>query len=160
MDETQLTAMEKMFMKLFFITTLALIAMALAGCGEGAHSAKGFRLPDGDVAKGKIAFRELLCHTCHIVSGEAGIPAPAQTIKAPVTLGGQVVKVKTYGELVTAIIHPSHNLSPQLEKEWMSDAKLSPMGSFNHLMTVEQLIDLVAFLQPHYRLIEREFYHQ
>jgi hypothetical protein len=99
---------------------------------------------------------DLQCHTCHIVPGQLGIPAPGQTIKAPVTLGGEAAKVQTYGELVTSIIHPSHNLSEQLQKEWMADAKLSPMGSFNHVMTVQQMIDLVAFLQPHYRQIQNQ----
>ena len=80
--------------------------------------------------------------------------APSTTVKAPVVLGGEVMKVKTYGELVTAIIHPSHKLSPLLEKEWMEQAKLSPMGSFNRVMTVEQMIDLVAYLQPKYKELE------
>jgi hypothetical protein len=71
-----------------------------------------------------------------------------------VVLGGEVAKVKTYEELVTAMIHPSHNLSAQLQKEWMRGGQLSPMGNFNHVMTVSQLIDMAAFLQSHYKLIE------
>ena len=146
-------------MKLFLTMLLAVAAVALAGCGTGAKSAKGFRLPDGDAAKGQKAFVELQCHTCHTVAGETELPSPSETVKAPVLLGGEVAKVKTYGELVTSIIHPSHQLSPQLQKEWMEQAKLSPMGSFNHLMTVEQMIDLVAYLQPKYKQIEAEFHY-
>ena len=137
-------------MKPLVVLSATGIAMILAGCDAGAKSSKGFRLPDGDPAKGKAAFVALQCHTCHTVAGETELPAPSGSVKAPVLIGGEVVKVKTYGELVTAIIHPSHNLSPSLQKEWMEQGKLSPMGSFNHLMTVEQMIDLVAYLQPKY----------
>ena len=143
-------------MKLF-LTFLAAAGILLTGCGAGTKSAKGFRLPEGDPAKGRTAFVELKCHTCHTVAGETDLPAPSESVKAPVLLGGEVAKVKTYGELVTSIIHPSHNLSPRLQEEWMEQAQLSPMGSFNHLMTVEQMIDLVEFLQPKYQLIQREF---
>ena len=136
-------------MKTTFILCIFVLSLVVTGCAK-AQSPQGFRLPSGDPAAGKKAFTELQCHTCHTVAGEPGLPPPSQTIQAPVILGGASTKAKRYEELVTAIIHPSHNLSEQLQKEWMEDAKLSPMGSFNHLMTVQQMIDLVAFLQPHY----------
>jgi hypothetical protein len=143
-------------MKLLLTVTAGVAVVAFAGCGIGERSARGFKLPDGNAANGKTAFTELKCYTCHIVPGATGIPAPGETIKAPVILGGEMAKVKTYSELVTSIIHPSHNLSPQLSKEWMGQAKLSPMGSFNRVMTVEQMIDLVAFLQPLYGHIQEQ----
>ena len=144
-------------MKLFLTAFLALAAILLTACGAGEKSAKGFRLPEGDPAKGRTTFVELKCHTCHTVARETNLPAPSESVKAPVLLGGEVAKVKTYGELVTSIIHPSHNLSPKLQEEWMEQSKLSPMGSFNHLMTVEQMIDLVAYLQPKYEELELNY---
>src|SRR5688572_4795612 len=118
-------------MKPLLVSGLAGLSLVLASCGP--KSARGFRLPDGDQEKGRSAFVALQCHTCHTVLGDTNMPAPSATVKAPIVLGGDVQRVKTYGELVTAIIHPSHNLSPQLQKEWMGEAKLSPMGSFNHV---------------------------
>lgn len=61
--------------------------------------------------------------------------------------------MKTYAELVTSIINPSHVLSEQYQKE-IEAAQLLPMPKFNHVMTVEQMINLVAFLQPRYQLVE------
>lgn len=113
-------------------------------------SAIGFRLPDGNAAKGKTAFVELKCYTCHKVDG-VELPGPVVVKHPPVMIGGEVAHIKTYGELVTSIIHPSHRLSAETKKEWEVDGKLSPMPDFNRVMTVEQMIDLVAFLQSHYR---------
>lgn len=124
-----------------------LILVAMSGCGNNPKSSRGFLLPDGDAAQGKQAFVALKCNTCHKVEGEQLPPPTAFNL----TLGGETTQVKTYGELVTSIINPSHVLSEKYQKE-LADAKESPMPKFNHEMTVEQMIDLVAFLQPHYKV--------
>lgn len=144
-------------MKLLMLLTAIVLPFILAGCSAGSKSSAGFHLPDGNSVRGKAAFVELKCHTCHVVPG-VELPAPSGSVASPVVLGGDVAKVKTYGELVTAIIHPSYDLSKKLNKEWMEGGKLSPMGSFNDIMTVQQMIDLVAFLQPQYKLVAYEFY--
>ena len=69
-----------------------------------------------------------------------------------VLLGGEVRKVKTYGQLVTAIIDPSHTLARGYAKEKIADGEKSKMANFNDQMTVQQLIDLVGFLQAQYRI--------
>ena len=133
-----------------------MIATGLAGCDMGPKSSRGFRLPDGDIAQGKTAFLDLKCHTCHDVRG-AELPAadsPAQTI---FTLGGEVTRIRTYGELVTSVINPSHGLAPGFKEEQLQGNKLSPMPQFNEIMTVQQMIDLVAFLQSHYTQLEPEY---
>lgn len=124
----------------------------LAGCENNPRSSRGFRLPDGDAAKGREAFVALQCHKCHKVVGEELTPP----VSFNLTLGGETVRVRTYGQLVTSIINPSHVRSEQYLKQ-LTEAKESPMPKFNHLMTVEQMIDLVAFLQPHYQLVEPVF---
>ena len=124
----------------------------LAGCEHNPKSSRGFRLPDGDAAKGKEAFLALQCHKCHKVEGEE-LPAP---VSFNLTLGGETVRVRTYGQLVTSIINPSHVISEQYRKE-LAEANVSPMPRYNHVMTVEQMIDLVAFLQAHYHLAEPVF---
>lgn len=131
-----------------WLTGLLLLALT-TGCNTGPQSSRGFRLPDGDMARGKQAFLDLKCHTCHKVEGE-DLPAPTAF---HLTLGGTTTRVKTYGELVTSIINPSHVIAPQYQAQ-LTAANLSPMPEFNHLMTVAQMIDLVAFLQPHYKLPE------
>lgn len=128
--------------------TLAL----LAGCEPSPNSSRGFRLPDGEAEKGKQAFLELKCNKCHKVDG-VELPAPGSF---NLTLGGETQRVRTYGELVTSIINPSHVISQQYQIQ-LTNAKESPMPRFNHEMTVEQMIDLVAFLQPRYKLIEPSY---
>jgi mono/diheme cytochrome c family protein len=133
----------------------AVLATALAGCDTGPKSGGGFRLPDGDIEKGKAAFLALKCHTCHRVNG-VDLPPPVSTAPTNVVLGGEVSYIRTYGELVTSVIHPSHGLAPGFKKEQLKD-RLSPMPEFNDLMTVRQMIDLVAFLQSRYTKLEREY---
>jgi sulfur-oxidizing protein SoxX len=137
----------------FTFFAVAVLAAALAGCDTGPKSGRGFRLPDGDVEKGKTAFLALKCHTCHRVSG-VDLPAPVSTAPTNIVLGGEVSYIRTYGELVTSVINPSHGLAPGFKKEQLKDAKLSPMPEFNDAMRVRQMIDLVAFLQSRYKKLE------
>ncbi|MBT8087695.1 MAG: hypothetical protein KJO46_06640, partial [Gammaproteobacteria bacterium] len=89
---------------LFFCTTLS-------ACDPGAvMSARGFRLPDGDAQAGREAFLYMQCHQCHTLTGET-LPAIPGENPPYVELGGQVTQVKTYGQLVTSIINPSHKLA-------------------------------------------------
>ena len=126
------------------VATLVLLA---SGC-EPQKSARGFRLPDGNIEKGKEAFLSLQCNSCHSVAG-MNFPEPTM-FRVP--LGGETARVRSYGELVTAIINPSHVISARYREE-LRQAKESPMTNFNNTMTVAQMIDLVAFLQSRYKLI-------
>ena len=125
----------------------AAVVLLSVGC-DLERSPRGFRLPDGNVDKGKEAFVSLQCNTCHSVSGET-FPAP---VSFNIPLGGETPRIRTYGELVTSIINPSHIISAQYREE-LREAKQSPMTNFNDKMTVAQMIDLVAFLQSRYKLI-------
>jgi hypothetical protein len=127
------------------------ILLAVAGCDAGPRSARGFRLPDGDVEKGKGTFVTLQCNTCHKVAG-VELPAPDTKADVEVTLGGEVRRVRTYGELVTSVINPSHTLARGYPKEKISKDGESRMTNFNDVMTVSQLVDLVAFLQSAYQI--------
>ena len=78
------------------------------------------------------------------------------------SIGGEVRRVKNYGELVTSIINPDHAVSQkyltQLSSEERADAKDdSPMPSFNTEMTVAQMIDIVSFLQSRYEEFVPEY---
>jgi L-cysteine S-thiosulfotransferase len=135
---------------------LVLLTMFASACNDPKSSA-GFRLPDGDVERGKAAFLELKCHTCHTVDG-TDIPTPSKDYAyvRVVVLGGEVRQVKTYGELVTSIINPSHSLAPGYPKELITKGNQSAMANFNDTMTIRQLIDLVAFLQSRYKFVPPE----
>jgi len=138
-----------------FMTKWGLVLwMLLTAACNGPKSGAGLRLPDGDVQRGKAAFLELKCNTCHTVAGTE-IPSPSKDYAyvRVVVLGGEVRQVKTYGALVTSIINPSHSLAPGYPKELITKDNQSAMTNFNDTMTVRQLIDLVAFLQSRYELV-------
>ena len=64
-----------------------------------------------------------------------------------------VTKVKTYGELITAIINPSHKLADGYPEELVSEDGESRMYVYNDYMTIKELTDIVMFLQPHYDVV-------
>ena len=141
-----------------FITRWGVVLlMLLTGACGGPKSGAGLRLPDGDVERGKAAFLELKCNTCHTVAGtEMPTPSKDYAYVRVVVLGGEVRQVKTYGALVTSIINPSHSLAPGYPKELITKGNESAMANFNDTMTVRQLIDLVAFLQSRYEFVPPE----
>jgi hypothetical protein len=51
---------------------------------------------------------------------------------------------------VTAIINPSHKLAKGYPFAEVSNGGKSKMPVYNGFMTVQELIDIVMFLQPHY----------
>ena len=54
-------------------------------------------------------------------------------------------------QLVTAIINPSHKLAQGYPVEAVTnDGESSKMPLYNGYMTVQELIDIVAYLQPFY----------
>ena len=121
----------------------------LLACSPGPESSYGFHLPSGDADAGRATFVELGCVSCHTVEG-VDLAPPGGGRALDVRLGGKVLRVRTYGELVTAVIHPSRDLSQRYAPEEVSREGESLMPSFNDQLTVGQLVDLVAFLQPQY----------
>jgi L-cysteine S-thiosulfotransferase len=121
----------------------------LAGCGGD------FALPEGDIQRGREAFVALECHTCHSV---ADIDQVETDLSPPIhkKLGGEVSRVKRYEDLVTSIINPSHRLSARFPEDMIAEIAdeegRSRMPSYNDVMTVQQLVDLVTFLQSEYRV--------
>lgn len=133
------------------VWTLFALTGLLAGCYSDPMSQRGFSLPEGDAATGRDVFAYMQCHQCHTVSNESFPALPGA--EPYVELGGDVTDVKSYGELVTSIINPSHDLAHGYAEEVVSEDGESNMYNYNQYMTVQELIDLVAFLQPHYKVI-------
>jgi len=141
-------------MKTRLVVALMLVSLAtLSACDRDAMmSSKGFRLPDGDVEAGREAFLYMQCHQCHTIEGVELPVIPGQD-RPYVELGGKVTYVKTYGQLVTAIINPSHELARGYAEEVVAENGESKMYIYNDHMTVQELIDIVMYLQPHYDVV-------
>ena len=117
----------------------------------------GFPVEEGDIEAGRQAFIDHQCHRCHSVAGVT-LP-PLAGAGAPILeLGGETATAKSYAELMTSIINPNHVISERYREQLRLQAIVplnSPMPTPNlDTMTVRQLIDLVAFLDSRYQLIE------
>jgi mono/diheme cytochrome c family protein len=129
---------------------VAALALAAAACESGRHSATGFRLPNsGDVERGKIAFVALECNSCHEVSG-VDLARPTVEPPVPVKLGGETARQTTDGYLVASIINPSHVVTGYPRNLVAVANGQSRMPDFGERITVQQLTDIVTFLQSRY----------
>jgi hypothetical protein len=126
---------------------LGIIALLLVGC-DNLQSARTLRLPKGSAENGKAAFIALKCTECHTVAG-VELPAPTVAKDLVVELGGNVPRLRTVGDLLTAIIHPTQAVSAKMKRPAVG-SPVSAMPTVNDVMTVSQLIDVVRFLQPRY----------
>jgi len=142
------------------LTALLILAFALIGCDPDVRmSEQGFRLPDGDASAGREAFLYMQCHQCHSIEGETFEVLPGMD-PPYVELGGAVTRVKTYGQLVTAIINPSHQLARGYAAEVVSEDDESKMYNYNRHMTVQELVDLVMYLQPTYDVVVPKYQYR
>ena len=145
--------------RLSILTLLLTLVVALGGCDQDrTMSERGFRLPDGNALAGRETFLYMHCNQCHTIDGDELPPIPG--FEPFVELGGKVTRVKTYGELVTSIINPSHKLARGYPKDLVSEDGKSKMYVYNGFMTVQELTDIVTFLQPHYEVIPPEFQYR
>jgi hypothetical protein len=127
--------------------------LALTSCAEPRRA--DFALPEGDIDTGQALFVSYGCIGCHTISN-LDLPEPEQDRPVRVILGGQVSRVRTYPELVTSIINPSHRISARyLRADEVSQDGESLMATYNDVMTVTELINLVAFLESRYEEFER-----
>jgi len=135
-------------------------AVILAGCAVEQYTREDFRFPilNGDIDQGRNSFVALGCHQCHSVNG---VDLPVYPGESPLQLelGGEIIYVKTYGELVTSIINPNHVISEKYLDSLDSGARqllTSPMP-FKREMTIEQLVDVVTFLNSRYVLLQPHY---
>ena len=140
-------------MKQIFLIPLFVLFFLLASCDFGPNSGRGFSLPEGNVDKGRTTFVELECNACHSV-GDIERVAGREGPDINIALGGQVTTVKTYGNLVTSVINPSHKTSWHYSKQDIATGGGElQMVVYNEIMTVQQLVDLVTFLESNYEIV-------
>jgi len=142
-------------MKRLTLIWLIVLLPTLIGCNDP-ESGKGFSLPKGDAPRGAEVFVQLKCNACHSVGDIAALESLAPPLRSPIALGGEVVRIQTYGELVTSIINPSHRFAPGHPADAVQADGQSTMTNYNDVMTVSQLVDLVTYLQTQYKLKEYE----
>lgn len=131
-------------------------ALLFMGCETGPNSGRGFSLPEGDIDRGREVFVSLECNACHSVGDIEQLPSEEDD-RISVMLGGRVGSVRTYGDLVTSVINPSHKLARRYpEADVTDESGLSRMRVYNDVMTVSQLVDVVTFLQSNYTLVKYE----
>ncbi|MCB0689092.1 MAG: hypothetical protein KDC53_21285 [Saprospiraceae bacterium] len=129
------------------LLTFLAFQILMSGCNP---NSAGFALPEGDFENGKINFVGMACNQCHSVDDLAWEGLEGKDVHF--RLGGEVGKVKTYGDLVTSIINPSHRIARSFRQEMAEGDTLSPMPNYNEVMTVQELVDLVTFLEKQYRV--------
>jgi hypothetical protein len=96
------------------------------------------------------------CLACHNLEGFA-YDMVNKEFDLPVVLGGTSTQIKTYAELVTSVINPSHKLANNYQLALTQQDGVSKMLVFNDAMTVTELVNLVTFLQPKYKVPNYEY---
>lgn len=101
-----------------------------------------FTLPKGDPAKGREVFTKLECFKCHEVKGQA-FPVPDDRENAGPELSemGPHHDVEFFAE---SIVNPNAVID---EPKFRAADGSSRMPSFNDSITVQELVDLAAFLK-------------
>ena len=106
---------------------------------------KGWRFtwPKGDVERGRAVFAKFECYACHEVRGQS-FPAPREQGKLGPELSvmGPLHEVDYFAE---SIINPGAVV--ERGKGYQAVDGSSKMPSFNDSMTVQELIDVVAYLR-------------
>ena len=121
-------------------------AAALAACAP--NTALLVRFPLGNRERGQEAFVALECHACHRLQ-DVQLPAhPNPSLSIP--LGGHTPRIETFGDIITAIVNPSHRLARDYRQ--VAGRGESPMAAefLNDVMTTQQLVDIASFLRVEY----------
>lgn len=146
-----------------FLMLMLAMTYVLSACGGDRKSGRGLSLPEGDAVRGRLVFIDMGCTRCHTIPG-AGLPDYAGESPVQVALGGEVLLVKTYGELITSITNPDHVVSAKYLDQLRDIVNTGESGeihtimpNFNDRMTVSQLIDVVTFLDNQYTVRQPDY---
>lgn len=132
------------------------LAVSMSACFTTRKGGRGLHLPDGDPEQGRADFVALACVYCHSVAGDRSVPPPTVDPPVPVIIGGKYTYGPSDGMLITSIVDPSYNLGPRHRRQLTTTGTISRMQSFGDVMTVTQLIDIVAYIQSCYDLTQHQ----
>ena len=129
------------------LTLSVILSMAGFGLAQKASPAKPsvpkgwrFSFPDGDHNAGKAVFMKMQCYTCHDVKLQRESLAKAGDI-GPDLSGYSALPKEYLAESIikthTVVAAPGYTVK---------EGKAA-MGNYNHFMTIQEMIDLVAFLK-------------
>ena len=143
--------------RLTFTVALAAVILGAAGgdlvrraIGQTTTPAPGrpatswrFTLPNGDPARGREIFQKLECYSCHEVRGER-FPSPNDPGRAGPELSamGPLHPPEFFAE---SVINPSAVV--ERNRGYAAADGTSKMPSYGGVMTVQETIDLVAYLK-------------
>lgn len=129
-------------MKTLLRACLATLAMASGGWAQGdiqiVSGEEPFPLigwPDGDAQAGREAFVALQCTQCHAVPTIPELAGEATDRPGPDLMGYEASYPRLF--ILRQIVAPGSD----------DPTKESHMGNFAHVMTVQQLTDLIAFVE-------------
>lgn len=126
----------------------------LAGRASSLNTeARGFQLPAGDLEAGRKAFADLGCMGCHSINKPLNDEQAVLHEEKTIALGGAVRRLRTHGELVTAIIHPNCTVIKGTPESFLDSEGNSTMPDWTDRMTTQQLIDLVTYLNDQYVVV-------
>lgn len=136
------------------------LCLALGACSDQAKPVQGFVLPPGDIEAGQQVFIAYRCFSCHSIPD---VELPERNVEPPfeIVLGGKILRVNNYGELLTSVVYPDHVLSPKYQSQLKAagkEANMTTMPYFGDTMTVTELINLVEFLNAQYTRLQPEVY--
>ena len=123
--------------------------LVLAGCASNEPAARPQEyqptvtfLSTGSAGDGREVFLALRCNTCHEVAGEQTAPP---RVKLPGPQLGTAQALQSSAQIANSIAGPSHFISRE-QGPWLHGPG-SPMGDYTRVMTVHQLMDLVAYVR-------------
>ncbi|HEY3516996.1 MAG TPA: c-type cytochrome [Gammaproteobacteria bacterium] len=130
------------------LVAAAVLVLALAACAP--NTALVVHFPLGNIQRGREAFVALECHACHRIT-DVEIPQHPNPSSISVALGGHTPRIETFGDIITAIVNPSHRLARSY-RAVAGRNEPSPMAAqfLNEVMTTQQLVDIAAFLRSQY----------
>jgi len=137
----QQTLMVALIFNLVFLLVGSVQGHAASPASPSVPTGWKFSFPAGDPKAGKPIFMNMQCYSCHAIqiSGEK-LPAGAGGV-GPDLIGYSLLPREYLAESIirahTVVAAPGYVVK---------EGKAS-MGNYNHFMTIQEMIDLVAFLK-------------
>lgn len=124
------------------IATASLVGAAAAPAPPKVPQGWNFTFPDGNAQAGKIVFLNMRCYSCHAIQIPGEKFPPSRSKGAGPALTGYSALPKEY--LAESIIKPHTIVAAP---GYTVKEGRAAMGEYNHFLSVQELIDIVAFLK-------------